>query len=354
MRWLAAKQLGRLRLKNTHDTLMSIAKWKKTIVACGIMSQLAAGASLRATTYSAVNDFSPNSNPGGAWSYGSLSAYTGGTFTRFTTNASNGNFVGQQTWSNGLSYPNEGAVSRDATSGNQTNGGTVFYYPNLLELDGESLISDVRWTAPVTGVYNVSGLFQRTDNSGNAAVSVRVVQNGTTALFSADNFAAFGSQKVFDFFNLSLQAGATIDFVQGSGQASYDSTGLAVTITTDKHPTFLTGEAALGNGVYYLSFSNGNYFGYYSYLADSRYIYHFDLGYEYLFDAADGQGGMYLYDFASNGFFYSSQAFPFPYLYDFNLNSVVYYYPSPTNPGHYNTDGVRYFYVFNTGQIISK
>ena len=119
-------------------------------------------------------------------------------------------------------------------------------------------------------------------------------------------------------------------------------------------PSFFTGEASLGNGVYYLTFPGGNYFGYYSYLSDPAYLYHFDLGYEYVFDAADGNSGIYLYDFASNDFFYTSPGFPFPYLYDFGLQSTVYYYPDPNNAGHYNTDGVRYFYVFNTGQIISK
>ena len=119
-------------------------------------------------------------------------------------------------------------------------------------------------------------------------------------------------------------------------------------------PAFLAGETALLSGVYYLAFPDGNYFGYYSFLANPSYIYHFDLGYEYVFDANDGQAGVYLYDFASSDFFYTSPTFPFPFLYDFGLNSVVYYYPSPHRAGHYNTDGVRYFYVFSTGQIITK
>ena len=58
--------------------------------------------------------------------------------------------------------------------------------------------------------------------------------------------------------------------------------------------------------------------------------------------------------FASNDFFYTSPSFPFPYLYDFGLNSTVYYYPDPNNAGHYNTNGIRYFYVFSTGQIVTK
>ena len=126
---------------------------------------------------------------------------------------------------------------------------------------------------------------------------------------------------------------------------------------------FFQGETNLGDGVRYLAFANGNYFGYYSVLPDQSYIYHFDLGYEYVIDANDDQGGVYLYDFKSNDYFFTTlppspqypyDTLPFPYLYDFNLDSVVYYYPDPNNAGHYNTDGIRYFYVFSTGQIVTK
>ncbi len=120
------------------------------------------------------------------------------------------------------------------------------------------------------------------------------------------------------------------------------------------HPAFFAGESALGNGVDYLSFASGNFFGYYSFLSDPRYIYHADLGYEYVFDAEDGKSGVYLYDFKSGSYFYTSPTFPFPYLYDFSLNTVLYYYPDPNNAGHYNTDGVRYFYDFANGQTITK
>ena len=120
------------------------------------------------------------------------------------------------------------------------------------------------------------------------------------------------------------------------------------------HALFFAGEKPLSNNVYYLTLPGGNFFGYYAYLADPKYVYHFDMGYEYVFDAADGKGGVYLYDFQSASFFYTSPGFPFPYLYDFSLNSVVYYYPDPNNPGRYNTNGTRYFYNFATGQVITK
>ena len=118
------------------------------------------------------------------------------------------------------------------------------------------------------------------------------------------------------------------------------------------HPAFFSGEISLGNGVYYLQFPNGTPFGYYSYLSDPRWIYHFDMGFEYWFDANDRHSGIFFYDFGSNHFFYTSPSFPFPYLYDFSLNTVLDYFPDPNRPGRYTTNP-RYFYDFATGQIIT-
>ena len=118
-------------------------------------------------------------------------------------------------------------------------------------------------------------------------------------------------------------------------------------------PSFFAGQTLLGSGVYYLAFPNGNVFGYYSYLSDPNYLYHFDLGYEYVFNADDGVGGVYFYDFASSDFFYTSPTFPFPYLYDFGLKAFLYYFPNSSLPGHYTTNP-RYFYDFATGQVITK
>ena len=120
-------------------------------------------------------------------------------------------------------------------------------------------------------------------------------------------------------------------------------------------PLFFSGSATLGNDVYYLALPNGNIFGYYADLSntelDQSYIYHFDLGYEYVMDANDGERGIYLYDFASDSFFYTSPTFAFPYLYSFLLKSVVYYFPDTSNAGRYTT-GPRYFYDFGSAEII--
>jgi hypothetical protein len=119
------------------------------------------------------------------------------------------------------------------------------------------------------------------------------------------------------------------------------------------HPSFFAGEVALSNGVYYLQLPNSNIFGYYAYIPqDTRYIYHFDLGYEYTIDANDGKGGIYLYDFASGHWWYTGALYPFPYLYDFTLNAFIYYYPDTTKPQHYTTSP-RFFFNFGSGQIIT-
>ena len=148
--------------------------------------------------------------------------------------------------------------------------------------------------------------------------------------------------------NYLYDAGTGYDLVTGIGSPVFNDLLVALS-----HPAFFTGETALSNSVYYLTLSSGNPFGYYSYLSDPHYIYHFDLGYEYVFDAGDGKDGVYFYDFASQDYFYTSPSFPFPYLYDFGLKATLYYYPDTTNAGHYTTNP-RYFFNFATGQIIMK
>ena len=131
-----------------------------------------------------------------------------------------------------------------------------------------------------------------------------------------------------------------------------DNAGYLYALAVSTQPAFFTGELALTNGVYYLQFPSDNFFGFYTFLDDPHYLYHFDLGYEYVFDARDSQSGVYLYDFASGDFFYTSPTFPFPYLFDFTLKAVLYYYPSSA-AGHYLTDP-RYFYDFATRQVIAR
>jgi hypothetical protein len=102
--------------------------------------------------------------------------------------------------------------------------------------------------------------------------------------------------------------------------------------------------------VNYLQFPDGSLFGYYN-LLSFPILYHYDLGFEAFIDAHDANAGGYLYDFASQHWFYTSPGL-FPYLYDFTLDNWLYYFPDTKNPGHYTTNP-RYFSNLGAGTIIT-
>ena len=116
-------------------------------------------------------------------------------------------------------------------------------------------------------------------------------------------------------------------------------------------PSFFDGQQSVGDRFFYLQFPDGNYLGFYTFLDDPAYIYHVDAGFEYVIDAQDSMNGVYLYDFASKGFFYTNSSL-FPYLYNFAFSTFVYYFPDTNHPGHY-TSNPRYFYAFSIQQIIT-
>jgi YVTN family beta-propeller protein len=182
-------------------------------------------ADLRAQTYNAESDFSLAGNPNGVWSYGTLSYVYGGTFTPFTRSITNLDFTGENRWDNNGTSPNSAFVAQNA-SGNNVN----FFALNELHLDGEDLISDVRWTAPATGTYNIAGYFQAAQ--GNESVVVSIIQDYGTVLFTTGDFSVSNYPlQVFNFANVKLAAGAVLDFAEAAGQSSGDGTGLALAIT---------------------------------------------------------------------------------------------------------------------------
>ena len=201
--------------------------------------------------------------------------------------------------------------------------------------------------AGVTVLPNSGAYYAVTPAAGGFVIPLPTTGAGTMTITASGG--GLGAARVK---TISWTAGTNVkvDFTTSDAPASVQE----AQASASAHLPFFSGENALGNGVYYLNFASGNYFGYYSYLSNPAYIYHFDLGYEYTIDANDGKNGVYLYDFASGHFFYTSPSYPFPYLYDFNLKAVLYYYPDASNPGHYNTNGVRYFYNCTTGQTISE
>ena len=163
---------------------------------------------------------------------------TGGVFTTFVSKDSDRTFPGSQD-----RYDLDGVnmtVEKNTTASTYkypVGSGAFTIPPDQLRLDGGANIDAVRLTAPVDGVYNLSGFFQRNDDQRNSdqpvPVLVSVVQNGTTVLFEQANFTVYGSQAPFNLPSLHLTAGSTLDFVLTPMVANNDTTGLAATITTD-------------------------------------------------------------------------------------------------------------------------
>ena len=226
---------------------------------------------------------------------------------------------------------------------------------------------------PTSDVLGVLGTFQTGVYPGIATFSA-----DDSLLYQVQKSGGYNGQSVFKVFNTATftQVDSFADPSLGASSGYVPAiTGIAVTvpsgylyvaessdaygqtpnnlelISTQRAP-FFDGAVALSNGFYYLKFSDGVPFGYYNFNY-SPYLYHADLGFEYPYDAADGQGGIYLYDFKSKTFWYTSSSL-FPYLYDFSLNAFLYYYPDPHNADRYNTNGTRYFYNFSTRRIITK
>ncbi|HYA36629.1 MAG TPA: hypothetical protein VEF03_13475, partial [Candidatus Binataceae bacterium] len=109
------------------------------------------------------------------------------------------------------------------------------------------------------------------------------------------------------------------------------------------HPAFFTGEASLGGGWYYLAFSDGALFGYYTYNW-FPWLYHQDMGFEYFADAQNSAHGAFLYDLILGQWFYTDPA-NFSYLYNFGAGAWYFY--SQATADHY-TSNPRWFLNMST------
>ncbi len=260
----------------------------------------------------------------------------------FNSDGTDGANARADTATTGFTYP-IAEYEHYSSAGNGVTTGPVFRNPRIPALNGRLLFSDFVNGVPYTLDAN------NPPNGGSSGITeLRLRFNGTETTF-------------LDLVKQTNTAATRCDLRYGTDAAGNvyflnKQDGIIRRIVPAGRLAFFNGVATVGSGVDYLALPSGKPFGYFAFLSDPDYLYHFDLGYEYVYDAADGNSGVYLYDFKSQGFFYTNPASPFqfPFLYDFSMNSVVYYFPAPRNPQRYNTSGVRYFYVFNTGQVITK
>ncbi len=246
---------------------------------------------------------------------------------RFTTSLGNIDVelrpdVAPKNVANFLSYVNSGAYGSTSFihrsvpgfilqgGGYYYNNGQAVAIPNQAPVSNEFNLSNVRGTlamAKINGDPNSATsqwFFNLVDNSTNLDT-----QNGGSTVIGTivdtQGLAVMDAIAALQVINVNSPFDALPVIDYSSGSVAAKNFVYSQISTLPSHPGFFNGEQNVGNGVYSLTFPNGNNFGFYSYLSDPSYIYHTDLGYEYIFDANDGVNGVYLYDFASGSWFYT-------------------------------------------------
>lgn len=245
------------------------------LVAVGVSA-----AGVQAQSYNAYNDFGPN-NPGGAvaggpWSYGYDNTPAGGPSAfppdNFTLHSTYVPFPGvAESWQNGL-FANEPSVRRNVGAvtlpdTNPGNGSAPVGDTALIMQPGNTS-SIIRFTAPTTGWYNVSGYFQGRFPSagipGDPGGTGAFTTSSTVAVYQGAGFGLNllpatvlnGTDSLpFGFISLHLTAGDILNFVvhfDPTINNTQDQTLFDVSITAVPEPgtLLILGISVLGMGVF--------------------------------------------------------------------------------------------------------
>src|SRR3990170_1718580 len=139
-------------------------------------------APVAAQTYAAAGDFSAISNPNGAWSYG-WSASRGSPFNLATSPVA---FAGLDWWDSNISSIGAPGVWHNGT-GNPITVFTLTVPPGKLAFhpgpSGQNGV--VRWTAPASGTYQITGALTGIDFQFPTTTDVAILHE-STQLFSGD------------------------------------------------------------------------------------------------------------------------------------------------------------------------
>ena len=186
----------------------------------GVFLLFAAPAVSHASTYNLTSDFSTAVNPNGAWSYGYETSLNG-SFALYDTIL---NWAGGASWYSSTHHSSDTTPSIWIATASQNGvaAGETAFHPGY---DGS--FSVVRWTAPMSGQFHVTGTFGAGDSG---AMSYYTAFNGS----SVDQQANDPNSYNFDFTE-NVGAGSTIDFIvgvnTGSGYA-YGSTPISASIAS--------------------------------------------------------------------------------------------------------------------------
>lgn len=199
--------------------------------------------------------------------------------------------------------------------------------------------------SPTDNTYNVFGTSPGV--LGTSGTYSYVITNTSTGFFVLSDSVSGDSSEYFGF--TSPTTGIYLDTQPYSGGFQVGT----FTVSNYVPSMFFLGQQDLSDGREFLQFPSGAPFGYYNVMQYGfPLFYHDDLGYEWYIDAQDGGDDCYLYDFASDTWFYTGTDL-FPFMYDFTLDAWLYYFPDTNRPDHY-TSNPRYFYNFATDRVITK
>jgi hypothetical protein len=178
-----------------------------------------------------AGSFSGTSNPNGVWSYGQFTELTS-TFTPLAFHNDTSSCSNLPNWSGAPGgFP---VVVGNNTGSTVTCGswalptGTL----NLHPTDTVGVDSDVRWTAPASGTYLISGSYSALDSTTTLD---SILVNGISAF--STNINSLNRSTTFSLTE-TLIAGGTLDFTvnccsAGDPDFGFDSTGLQGTITAN-------------------------------------------------------------------------------------------------------------------------
>lgn len=205
--------------------------------------------------------FSATDNPNGVWSYGWRPTLTPGSTFTYDTPVTPPPSSGFEAWVGNLASDGNPSITYNPTDHYILDRGTAFANPGELIFhpgpNGE--YSDVRFTAPYTGVFQVHSFWAARDlfaggTDVEVAVNGAVIFNGSTGLNKTDAFTSSA---------LNLNQGDTIELLVGygaNGTFFFDSTLLNVQIQGTRVIT-------LADSVQDFSGTqgqNGWYYGYYA------------------------------------------------------------------------------------------
>jgi hypothetical protein len=202
-----------------------------TPIGCAIAFLAAATSGMATTTWDVVANFNAPNNPNAS----SVFSYGTGTPATFVAESNVGaNCLGTPTYceTNGAAFPFTTGVLWNGTGGAVAANGSTILPSTQVYLDPQYTPGVIlRFAAPFTSVYAVSGAFSALDSyhhtTDGYVYANGVLQQGPNAL------GGFGSTAAINLSGISLTAGQTIDFVVITGSdASYLATGLAGTITS--------------------------------------------------------------------------------------------------------------------------